>query len=103
MVGVRRSQEDRIRKDLKKKIVLLSGPRQAGKTTLSKQLGLGFVYLNYDDAEDRKILMAREWDRRVELTIFDELHKMRRWKAWLKGVYDTEGIPPGLLVTGSAR
>ena len=28
---------------------------------------------------------------------------MDKWKAWLKGIYDVEGIPPGLLVTGSAN
>ena len=83
--------------------MLLSGPRQAGKTTLSKQLGLSFAYLNFDSAEDRALLRAAEWDREVELVIFDELHKMRKWKGWLKGVYDTEGIPPSMLVTGSAR
>jgi len=100
---VRRFQEERIRQDLGRKIVLLSGPRQAGKTTLSRQLGLAHTYLSFDSADDRKLLFAGEWDRRAELVIFDELHKMRRWKAWLKGLYDKEGIPPGLLVTGSAR
>jgi predicted AAA+ superfamily ATPase len=100
---VRRFQEPRIRRDLGHKIVLLSGPRQSGKTTLSRQLGLAHTYLSFDSADDRKLLLSGEWDRNVELVIFDELHKMRRWKAWLKGVYDKEGIPPGLLVTGSAR
>jgi predicted AAA+ superfamily ATPase len=28
---------------------------------------------------------------------------MKNWKSWIKGIYDTEGIPPSLLVTGSAR
>jgi uncharacterized protein len=84
-------------------MVLLAGPRQAGKTTLSKQLGLSFAYLNFDSPADRKLLRAQQWDRSRELVIFDELHKMRKWKSWLKGVYDTEGIPPRILVTGSAR
>jgi predicted AAA+ superfamily ATPase len=35
---MKRSIEDFIRKDLKRKIVLLTGPRQAGKTTLAKML-----------------------------------------------------------------
>ena len=35
--------------------------------------------------------------------IFDELHKKQRWKSWLKGIFDSEGIPPGLVVTGSAK
>jgi uncharacterized protein len=103
MVRVKRSQENRIRTDLRKKIVLLAGPRQSGKTTLSKQLGLRFAYLNVDSAEDRRLLATKQWDRDVDLVIFDELHKMRKWKSWLKGVYDTEGIDPGILVTGSGR
>jgi predicted AAA+ superfamily ATPase len=100
---MKRFVEDRIRQDLQRKIVLLAGARQAGKTTLSRQLGLRYAYLNLDSAEDRKVLRDKQWDRQVELVIFDELHKLPRWKAWLKGVYDTEGIPPALLVTGSAR
>jgi predicted AAA+ superfamily ATPase len=95
--------EKHIKKDLKEKIVILSGPRQVGKTTLSKQLIPSKVYLNYDSAADRKIIRKEEWARDVELVIFDELHKMKNWKSWIKGVYDTEGIPPSLLVTGSAR
>jgi len=90
-------------KDLREKIVLLSGPRQVGKTTLSRQLTTSFVYLNYDASSDRKMIHAQEWDRDVQLVIFDELHKMKKWKSWIKGIYDTEGVSPSLLVTGSAR
>ena len=92
-----------ILKDLKEKIVLLSGPRQVGKTTLSRQLTASHVCLNYDASPDRRIIHAREWDRDAEMVIFDELDKMRKWKSWVKGIYDTEGISPSLLVTGSAR
>ena len=95
--------EEFILKDLEEKIVLLSGPRQVGKTTLSKQLTTSHVYLNYDASSDRRIIHAQEWDRDAELVIFDELHKMKKWKSWIKGIYDTEGISPSLLVTGSAR
>ena len=95
--------EKYIKKDLKEKIVILSGPRQVGKTTLSKQLIPSNMYLNYDSAADRKIIKKEEWVRDVQLVIFDELHKMKKWKSWIKGIYDTEGIPPALLVTGSAR
>lgn len=100
---MRRYLESYIKKDLKEKIVLLSGPRQVGKTTLSQQLVSSYAYLNYDSTADRKIIKKEEWPRGVELVIFDELHKMKNWKSWIKGIYDTEGIPPALLVTGSAR
>jgi hypothetical protein len=82
--------------------VLLAGARQAGKTTLSKQLGGNSVYLNYDSAEDRRLMAQKHWDE-VDFVNFEELHKMRKWKSWLKGVFDADGVEPGLLVTGSAR
>lgn len=91
-----------ILKDLPDKIVLITGPRQCGKTTLSKQLTDSYDYFNYDAAEDRLALEKKTWDRQKKLIIFDELHKMQQWKRWLKGVFDTEAIPPQYLVTGSA-
>ena len=92
-----------IKDDLDTKIVILSGPRQSGKTTISKALFESVHYLNYDSAEDRSILSKLEWDRSSDLIVFDELHKMKLWKAYVKGVYDKEGVRPRLLVTGSAR
>ena len=49
------------------------------------------------------MLKEKSWDRHKPLIIFDELHKMKNWKQWIKGVYDKEGIHPQLLVTGSAK
>ena len=62
-----------------------------------------FDYYNYDYAEHRLSLMEKSWDRAKPLVIFDELHKMKNWKSWLKGIFDTEKIPPSLIVTGSAK
>jgi uncharacterized protein len=92
-----------LKKDLPTKIVLLSGPRQSGKTTLAKMLFPDVEYYNYDLAEDRVALMEKSWRRNCELVIFDELHKLKNWKSWLKGIYDTRGTTPPILVTGSAR
>jgi predicted AAA+ superfamily ATPase len=100
---MRRYLEDQIKKDLSEKIVLVSGPRQVGKTTLSKQLLSPFVYLNFDSGADRALIRKEQWPKDADLIIFDELHKMKNWKAWIKGIYDTRGIPPSLLITGSAR
>lgn len=92
-----------LNQDLGQKILLLTGPRQCGKTTLSRMLHPDYQYLNYDLAEHRLLLREKSWDRRKAVIIFDELHKMPNWKAWLKGIYDVEGMPPALVVTGSAR
>jgi len=91
-----------IQKDLKTKIVLLAGSRQTGKTTLAKKICINFEYLNFDAPKDRGIMKDLSWRRDSEVVIFDEIHKMKRWKSWIKGIYDTEGVRPKILVTGSA-
>ncbi len=92
--------------DLKRKIVFVTGPRQVGKTTLAKNLKRfhpALYYLNYDSDDDRLVFLRRQWDRKADLVVLDEIHKHRNWKTILKGVYDTEGVRPRILVTGSAR
>jgi predicted AAA+ superfamily ATPase len=92
-----------IENDLTKKTILLSGPRQVGKTTLSMNLKEKTEYLNFDNSEDRLRILKAQWDRSKELLVLDELHKMYRWKQWLKGIYDKEKLKIPILVTGSAR
>jgi len=95
-----------ILKDLKRKIVFLSGPRQAGKTTLAQSLESNFkkpIYFNYDDDISKRALLTRSWNDENEFLIFDEIHKFPRWKNWLKGIYDLEKKKHKFLVTGSAR
>jgi predicted AAA+ superfamily ATPase len=98
-----RSLTSHIRRDIGKKIVLLSGPRQAGKTTLARAVAMDHDYFNLDAAEDRAVLDRKSWRRDCDLVVFDELHKMPAWKSWLKGVYDTRGLNPPIIVTGSSR
>lgn len=99
---MRRTLAPLVQKDLASKIVILSGPRQVGKTTLSKSLFESYDYLNFDRLPDRRRLLAESWDRDAELLIFDEVHKMKSWKRWLKGIYDTDRSHH-ILVTGSSR
>ncbi len=101
-----RIQKNSILKDLEKKIVLLVGPRQAGKTFLAKDIARSFsnsVYLNYDQIIDKKIIKEQAWLNKTDLLILDELHKMPNWKNYLKGVFDTKPEKMRILVTGSAR
>jgi uncharacterized protein len=100
---MKRQLAPELQRDLPKKIVILTGPRQCGKTTLSRSLEPHHVYLNYDNAEDRQILSKKTWDTLAPLVIFDELHKMNKWKQWLKGQYDTLSPYQPMLVTCSAR
>ena len=101
---MKRNLQDKIKMDLDRKLVLLSGPRQVGKTTLAKALYPDTSeYFNMDSAEHRLLIKKQAWRRDCDLVIFDELHKVRKWKSWIKGIYDTEGVRPRLLVTGSSR
>ena len=92
----------RIRADLERKMVLVSGPRQVGKTTLARSLLPDPAgYLNWDVPEHRDaILRGRLPDAPV--LVFDELHKFRGWRGLLKGLHD-RGDGPRILVTGSGR
>ena len=93
-------------KDLDRKMVFVAGPRQVGKTTLARMLPEARRgYLNWDVAEDRERILRRELPT-ARLWVFDEIHKYRNWRNYLKGVYDAHGPPPRgprILVTGSAR
>lgn len=93
-----------IKEWIDKKMILLMGPRQVGKTTLAKVLDKNYAYYNYDVKRDLKIFKNQDWDKSKHLVIFDELHKMKKWKLWLKGIYD-DGLTQNqnFLVTGSAR
>lgn len=106
MVAMERQIKPLIIKDLEKKMVFLAGPRQVGKTYLAKSLSAQWqhlFYINFDSDEDKGVFLKKQWDRKSSLVVMDEIHKWPKWKTILKGVYDTEGIPPRILVTGSAR
>lgn len=101
-----RKQKNNISRDLAKKMVLIVGPRQVGKTWLAKEIMQDYnnpVYLNFDHLEDRKIIKEESWLPATDIVVFDELHKMKEWKTYLKGLYDTKPDHLHILVTGSAR
>lgn len=100
---MRRYLQDQVEADLQEKMVFLGGPRQVGKTTLAKEvLRDGTGYLNWDVPSHRQRVLRRELPD-SDLWVFDELHKYRRWRNFLKGVYDELGDRHRILVTGSAR
>lgn len=90
--------------DLNRKMVFMGGPRQVGKTTLSKQ----FLnkdktgYLNWDNTLHREMILNHELPN-TKLWLFDEIHKYSRWREFVKGLYDTHGQDHQIMVTGSAR
>lgn len=97
-----------ITQDLSKgKMVFVGGPRQVGKTTLAQLLGRTRyrhpLYLVFDDRQDRARIIIQDFPEDTDLIIFDELHKYRHWKSYLKGLYDKRKKDFHIIVTGSAR
>lgn len=100
--------QNSIVKDLTDKMVFVGGPRQVGKTTLAQSIGahppyLRPTYLNWDSQEDRRIIIAGRFPADTDLILFDELHKYRLWKNYLKGIFDKYHQRYQILVTGSTR
>ena len=103
-MGARRRYLDpQVRADLARKMVFVAGPRQVGKTTLARSLpGAAAAYLSWDIAEHRERILRQQLPA-SKLWIFDEIHKYRSWRNWLKGLWDGRRQGQRILVTGSAR
>jgi uncharacterized protein len=95
------------------KMAFISGPRQVGKTTLSKQLSADYTqskYVSWDDPKNRKIwsqdplVFTTDFStNKNALLIFDEIHKSKLWKTQLKGVWDQREKNLDIIVTGSSQ
>lgn len=94
-------------KDLKDKMVFIGGARQVGKTSLAKYIAenhfKSYDYLNWDARDDRKNILQSQFKGDAEIILFDEIHKYKDWKNYLKGQFDKHKDDFKILVTGSAR
>ncbi len=87
-------------------VVLIAGPRQAGKTTLVRQMATeGMRYLTLDDeltllsAKDDPVGMIRSLDR----AIIDEIQRAPQLLLAIKKSVDENRRPGRFLLTGSAN
>ena len=98
---------DTIKNDLNDKMVFVGGARQVGKTTLARDIIAKDIqnstYYNWDYQPDRKRIISGELPGEDGLLIYDEIHKYRKWKTLVKGIYDIHKQKYKILVTGSAR
>lgn len=92
------------------------GPRQVGKTTMVQKFlvsknGNGLeTYFNWDDVRIKKLIHENPYffekfqtpGRKLEI-VFDEIHKMRTWKKYLKGAHDAFKSQFRFIITGSGR
>ena len=95
-----------------RQMAFVAGPRQVGKTTTCRDLA--DVYLDWDNEDHRELILAGPAavashagintlaDRHIRI-VFDELHKYKRWKQFIKGFFDTYEPRARIMVTGSSR
>lgn len=99
-----------------KEIILIAGPRQAGKTTLLKMIkeylekkGEKTVFFNLDIEQDRQFFVSQEsLITQIKLRLgnnpgfvfIDEIQRKENAGLFLKGMYDV-GLPFKLIVSGS--
>ena len=106
---VNRAIEPCVTQDLRRKMVFIGGPRQAGKTCMAKYLlnkqqpNGKDRYLNWDALADREKIMKETFPTGSGLLILDEVHKYANWRHTVKGLYDKRRDELDILVTGSAR
>lgn len=95
-----------------RQMAFVSGPRQVGKTTTCRALAAR--YLNWDSTDDRRLILRgpgavaehfalEQLRAQSPIAVFDELHKDRKWKRFLKGFFDVYGSSVRVIVTGSSR
>lgn len=98
-------------------IQVLAGPRQAGKTTLARQVAAALAGPSHYATADEPILRDREWLRREwgeardkateggALLVLDEVQKIPGWSETIKRLWDEDafsGIPLKLVLLGSS-
>ena len=95
-----------------RQMAFVAGPRQVGKTTTCR--GLADVYLDWDNEDHRTLILSgssavakhaglETLSEKHIIIVFDELHKYKRWKQFLKGFFDSYEAHTRVIVTGSSR
>lgn len=93
---------------LEHKMAFLGGPRQVGKSTIGKFLvPSSKSQFNWDNQKFRKAWvkdpLASVQNCDDNQIFLDEIHKDKKWKSRLKGIFDEIGMDTQIAVSGSAR
>lgn len=93
---------------LSNRMLFISGPRQVGKTT-KVQNYFKLDESSYFNWDSRKVRLDFQKDpsffseSNSSWICFDEIHKRKKWKDLIKGVFDSHKNNFHFIVTGSAR
>ncbi len=85
-------------------IVTVLGPRQAGKTTLVRNVLPEYDYVSLEDPENRALATEdpKAFLKRYQgKTIFDEIQRTPNLLSYLQGIVDNENVNGRFVLTGS--
>lgn len=87
-------------------VVSIMGPRQSGKTTLSKKVFEDHDYVSLEEPDEREFALAdpKGFLRRFSGgVILDEIQKAPDLLSYIQGIVDRENIPGRFILTGSQQ
>jgi predicted AAA+ superfamily ATPase len=102
---VRRTLEGQVARLLKLfPVVTITGPRQSGKTTLARTIGLDYQYVSFENLDIRENAQKdprgflRQYPNKA---IFDEIQLVPGLVSYLQEIIDAENSPGRFILTGS--
>ena len=87
-------------------VVSIMGPRQSGKTTLSKKVFEDHDYVSLEEPDEREFALAdpKGFLRRFSGgVILDEVQRSPDLLSYIQGIVDRENIPGRFILTGSQQ
>jgi hypothetical protein len=87
-------------------VIVLTGPRQSGKTTLTKAAFADKPYVSLENPEEREFAERdprRFLQRFAEGAILDEAQRCPALLSWIQGLVDERGRMGDFILTGSAQ
>lgn len=87
-------------------IIVLTGPRQSGKTTLAKSVFANKSYVSLENPDEREFAdrdPRRFLQRFNDGAILDEVQRCPALLSWLQGLVDERGLMSDFILTGSAQ
>lgn len=88
-------------------VISITGPRQAGKTTLAKMFFTGHDYISLEDPDEREFAASdprgflRRFDGRK--VILDEIQRVPELLSYIQGIVDHKFLPGRFILTGSQQ
>jgi predicted AAA+ superfamily ATPase len=87
-------------------VIVISGPRQSGKTTLAKSVFSDKTYISLENPDERAFALQdpkRFLQRFSNGAVLDEVQRCPELLSWLQGWVDERGIMGDFVLTGSAQ